>query len=107
MNTTWRPLGAVFLLAALTWATGSVTTQAQTYCSEPLEPVCMTTLPESSDELQRTRCVQDVESYADAVDEYVECVRSNLDTWERDVRDDLQRFLCDHENLLVNRICEE
>jgi len=95
------------LLTGIAWGAGMMTARSQTFCSEPLEPVCMSTLPDTSDDLQRTRCVQDVENYADAVDEYVECVRSDLDAWEQDVRDDVQSFLCDHESLLVNRVCED
>jgi len=73
-------IGAVLAVSSLA-TNGAI---GQTFCSEPLEPVCFGTPPDPQNELQVTRCLQDAEEYEAAVEEYTVCVQDNLATWREE-----------------------
>lgn len=71
---------------------------AQTFCSEPLEPVCFDTPPDMGNELQVTRCLQDADAFEVAVEEYTTCVEENLATWRQEASTALTDIRCALEN---------
>lgn len=62
---------------------------AQTLCSEPVEPICATTIPATDPSaaidagVARKRCLEDMDSYRDKLTEYRACLQGSVAHAER------------------------
>lgn len=62
---------------------------AQALCSEPVEPICATTIPATDPNaatdqgVARHRCLEDMESYRSKLADYRSCLAGTLATVER------------------------
>ena len=82
-----RRHGARRLSAAIALALAASTAtpvQAQTLCSEPVEPICATTIPATdpsaaTDEgVARTRCVEDAARYREKLQAFHGCLKGSV-----------------------------
>lgn len=51
---------------------------AQEFCSEPVEPYCVSTESEFDTQLQVNRCRDDLNEYEEQVNEYEQCINGQI-----------------------------
>lgn len=78
---------AAFLLAACV-----PIAQAQSYCSEPAEPSCISMLGISRDKFTFQLCRDEVEHYRQEVQDYVECLRDDQEDAIAQLNEVIERF---------------
>lgn len=83
------PLPALLLAAVLLPAPLPAPVLAQALCSEPVEPICATTIPATDPSaatdrgVATNRCLEDMESYRTKLADYRNCLAGTLATAER------------------------
>lgn len=68
------PWLALALAAALASAAGPSAGQVKTFCSEPVTPFCVNRPATFEDKAATERCRQDLRTYLEGLDRYVECL---------------------------------
>lgn len=87
-----RPASTGVVWAILLGLALAAPAHGQTLCSEPVEPICATTIPATDPSaatdqgVARTRCVEDAQSYRDKLDEYRRCLEGSVADAEKNVQ---------------------
>lgn len=71
-----RLLGCCLAVAGLGLCAPSV---AQEYCSEPVEPYCVSTESDFETQVQVNRCSADLDDYEEQVNEYEKCIAGQIE----------------------------
>lgn len=72
-------LAAFAAMAALSVAVPFGDAKAQVLCTEPLQPACLREGSNFESETIRRRCITDIETYLDKIDEFIECTRQKIE----------------------------
>ncbi len=85
---------ALLLATALALPLAAVPAAAQRLCTEPVSPTCLDVEATFETDRGRKRCRRDVEEYAQAVEQYVACLRDKAQGKEQHAEELRERFRC-------------